>query len=53
MKYWGIAKKVQAFESNQDPEKFVVTFKLVFWSGFVFNAVAGLLYGVYIGIYWF
>ena len=49
MKYWGVAKKLQLLKNNQNPEKFHMTFQVIFWVGVVLNAVVGILYGIPFG----
>lgn len=44
MKYWGVAKKLQLLETNQDPDRFNVVFKYIFWFGFALNVISGLIF---------
>ena len=43
MKYWGVAKKLQLLETNQDPDKFNKVFMRIFWVGFVLNVISGFI----------
>lgn len=46
MKYWGVAKRFQLHKNNENPDKFNMTFQVIFWMGFVLNAAVGSLIGV-------
>ena len=43
MKYWGVAQKLWLLEAKQDAEKFNLKLSWIFWIGFTFNFIAGLL----------
>jgi hypothetical protein len=53
MKYWGVAKKLQLLETNQDPDKFNLVFQRIFWVGFVLNVMSGILLGVPYFVVWY
>ncbi len=55
MKYWGVAQKLKLLDEKHDPEQFNTKFNIIFWVGFGFNSVAGLLFAglPYLPVAWF